>query len=289
VDDDGVAVVASDDATVDFEADDPVIDLELSQHFEPATVPAGAPSELVVSVTNRGPDPASAVVVTEVLPGGVAYVGDDASGAYDPAAGTWTIGDIGVDETVTLTIATTVDAPGEFTAVGEVTAAGQTDVDSTPGDGGGDDWDDATVAGYTVLAAASIGDTVWTDENTDGVMDAGEAPFAGVSLRLTMPDGTHRWATTDGDGHYRFVGLAAGEYRVRVFAPDGWAPTTPQSITVTLGGDDGYLDADFGLAQGLPVTGLPIESFSAVGLVMLTLGGALLILDRRRRQQIPTP
>jgi uncharacterized repeat protein (TIGR01451 family) len=290
VDDDGIPVSARDDAIVDVAGADPIIDLELSQHFDPVTVPAGSVSALTVTLVNRGPDPASGIVVTETLPDGVSHASDDAAGAFEPGGGTWTVGDLAVGATATLTITTIVGQPGEFIAVAEVTAADQRDSDSMPGDGTGDDWDEAAVAATTVLATSSIGGTVWIDGDADGVRDTGEGPFAGVGLRLTLPDGTYRWATSNAEGRYRFDGLGAGEYRVRVIAPDGWAPTTPGSLSVALGDDENYPNADFGLARGLPVTGSPLDVLAMAGALVVMSGLGLIEFDRRRRgRQIPTP
>ena len=44
-----------------------------------------------------------------------------------------------------------MSSPPSFTNVAEVTAADQPDSDSTPGDGEGDDWDDAVTTATAVL------------------------------------------------------------------------------------------------------------------------------------------
>ncbi len=280
-DDDGVSVEASDDATVDFEAE-PMIDLELEQSFDPAEVDVDAATTLTVVVTNQGPADATGVEVTEVLPEGVTYVRDDAT-TYDSASGVWTIGSLPNGGSATLAITVIVDEAGAHVAVAEVTAADQTDVDSTPADGEGDDWDDATVVATEVLGSASLGDTVWIDTNTNGRMDDGEAGFAGVRIRVTTPDGAQLWKTTTSSGFYRFVGLAPGEYLVKVMRPEGWASTTAVSMTVTLDQGDVYLNADFGLAQGLPNTGGELEAFAWLGALLTTIGVGLLAADRKRR------
>lgn len=147
--------------------------------------------------------------------------------------------------------------------------------------------DDAVVR-FEALPTSSLGDTVWLDANANGAMDGDETGFAGVRLRLTMPDGTHRWQTTGTDGRYRFVGLVGGDYRVRVTPPEGWATTTISAMDVTLAGGDAYLGADFGLAQALPLTGMDIETFTWIGLALVFAGvGLLVVAGRRRRIQIP--
>lgn len=81
--------------------------------------PEAKPGETVVytlTVTNKGPDAATGVVVTDKLPAEVTYVSDDgeavyAADVYDEAAdkGLWTVGDLGVDETKTLKITVKVN------------------------------------------------------------------------------------------------------------------------------------------------------------------------------------
>ena len=80
--------------------------------------------------------------------------------------------------------------------------------------------------GVTTEADASIGDTVWIDANEDGVVDAGEAPLPGVTVKLwrdangsgTIDAGDVEMisAVTDADGRYLFDGLPAGDYLVEV-------------------------------------------------------------------------
>ena len=73
-----------------------------------------------LSVTNNGPDRANGVVVSDPLPEGATLV--SASGAYDAATGVWTIGTLGVGETVTLVLELTADADNNLVNVAEVSA-----------------------------------------------------------------------------------------------------------------------------------------------------------------------
>jgi uncharacterized repeat protein (TIGR01451 family) len=137
-----------DDATVTAVVPPPIIDLELVKDVSPAAVQVGDETTFTVTVNNQGPADATGVEVTDTLPAGLTYVSDDGGGAYDPATGVWTIGDLAVNASVQLSFVVTVDAVGEFTNVAEVTAANEEDADSTPGNGtdnSEDDWDDATV------------------------------------------------------------------------------------------------------------------------------------------------
>jgi hypothetical protein len=66
-------------------------------------------------------------------------------------------------------------------------------------------------SGYT------IGDTVWSDEDTDGVQDRGEIGIGGVTVQL-LDNNNQVIATTATlpDGWYLFSGLSAASYKVRV-------------------------------------------------------------------------
>lgn len=83
---------------------------------------------------------------------------------------------------------------------------------------------DKTVDAGLVAPAYSIGNRVWFDENNDGIADAGEYGIAAVTVRLytAAADGGAgdfiAGQDTDTNGYYRFTGLAAGNYVVRVEA-----------------------------------------------------------------------
>jgi LPXTG-motif cell wall-anchored protein len=54
---------------------------------------------------------------------------------------------------------------------------------------------------------------------------------------------------------------------------------------VTLEIGENFLDADFGLAQAqLPATGSDMDQLAWLGVVMLLIGAAVVLADRRRRR-----
>ncbi len=293
-----------DDAVV---SSTPVIDLELVKDADPAEVSVGDETTFTITVLNKGPYDASGVVVTDVLPDGVSYVSHSGTASltlsrtgatspvtlaapaevYDPATGIWTIGNLPVGASTTLAIVVTVDEPGTLTNVAEVTAANEVDVDSVPGDGQGDDWDDAVVEASQVLASGTIGDTVWFDEDKDGIQDSNEEGVSGVTIRLTNQDtGAVSTQVTNANGRYLFAALDPGTYVVSIVmstAPESTALTTAGSFTVDLGADESFLAADFGLAGSLPRTGLELGTVALLGMAMLAAGGALLLATRKRR------
>jgi hypothetical protein len=92
------------------------------------------------------------------------------------------------------------------------------------------------------VVAGAVGDHVWTDENANGIQDAGEPGIADVPVHLTGADDhgaeVVRSTTTDSDGDYRFEGLRPGTYTVTFTAPDG------RSFTRELAGTDRAEDSD---------------------------------------------
>ena len=65
-----------------------------------------------VTLTNSGPDAATGVTVTDLLPAGLTFVSATPSqGTYDSATGVWTVGTVATGAPQTLTITATVVSP----------------------------------------------------------------------------------------------------------------------------------------------------------------------------------
>lgn len=92
---------------------------------------------------------------------------------------------------------------------------------------------------------ASIGDRVWSDNNGNGIQDAGEAGVAGATVKLLDAGGNVVATTqTDANGNYLFKDLVPGAYSVQFTAPAGCAFTLKDA-----GGNDA-LDSDVGAVLG---------------------------------------
>lgn len=119
---------------------------------------------------------------------------------------------------------------------------------------------------FGFFVPASIGDLVWDDLNGDGVQDPGEPGLAGVTVTITLPDGSTRTTVTDADGHYGFDGLPAGSFTITFTAPTGYLPSPTGSGSVGLGHTfslepgqvDDTLDAGFHRVP-LPPIDPPVE------------------------------
>jgi hypothetical protein len=77
--------------------------------------------------------------------------------------------------------------------------------------------------------------TLYIDSNNDGILDNGEAS-----------------TVTKSDGSYKFTGLGAGNYLIRVLTHAGWSQTTPTSNFgqhITLAANQNKTGASFGERQ----------------------------------------
>lgn len=100
---------------------------------------------------------------------------------------------------------------------------------------------------------AKVGDTVFTDDNRNGIQDVGEIGLAGVSVTLKTSAGvTVAETVTDADGHYSFESLEPGNYVITVVKPLMTDPTWDldggldcKASFVLLSGDN-RVDVDFG-------------------------------------------
>jgi uncharacterized repeat protein (TIGR01451 family) len=117
-----------------------------------------------VTVTNNGPDDATGVQLTDLLPAGLTFVSDSPTqGTYHPASGLWDVGALAVGETAVLQIRASVNSGTAGTTItngASVSGEDQTDPDPS---------DDAATAPADVAAG---GGTAFTG------LPSGPAPFA---------------------------------------------------------------------------------------------------------------
>ena len=177
---------------------------------------------------------------------------------------------------ITLTTVTDVNGdylfdnlpPGNYTVTVTDTNGELTNLAQSPGNTGseavtlaaGEEFLDADFGYVPAAGTAVIGDTVWFDEDGDGIQDPGEVGIAGVTLDLVDENGTVvDTITTDASGNYLFTNVTPGDYTVVVTDTGGViddpatnvtsGPQSPGSLTstpITVLPDDVYVDADFG-------------------------------------------
>lgn len=134
--------------STDTDFQGPVADLSLNKTVDNPSPTVLTNITFTLSVTNTGPDPATGVEVTENLPNGFAYVSSNPSqGTYDSGTGVWIIGNMAVNQTVTLTITVNVNLTGSYINTAEISASLLIDPDSTPNNNNAneDDQDSVTI------------------------------------------------------------------------------------------------------------------------------------------------
>ncbi|MER8232991.1 hypothetical protein [Streptomyces sp. NPDC094049] len=99
----------------------PAADLKVTKAADATTVTVGQVVTYRVTVHNAGPSPATGVTVTDRLPASLVFL-SAAPGAYDPATGRWTIGDLAVGAYTTLVLRAKATRTGRITNTATVTA-----------------------------------------------------------------------------------------------------------------------------------------------------------------------
>ena len=147
---------ANDEASVSLNAGTSA-DVAVAKAISDPTPAVGAQVTFTVTVTNRGPSPATGVVVSDVLPAALNFASATPSqGSYDPGSGAWTVGDLAATQSATLTLTALVTQPGPFTNT--ASKAGGNEADPNPAN------DSASATG---TAASRHGPLAREDRRTD--------------------------------------------------------------------------------------------------------------------------
>ncbi len=187
------------------------IDLSLTKTVDNATPAVGDNVTFTITVSNAGPDDATGVVVTDLLPTGLTFVSADESvGTYVSGTGVWTIGELDSGASATLTIVATVASSGSKVNTAEVTAADQADPDSTPGNNNPDEDDQASVTVTPGAIDLQLSKTVNSTTPTVGsnvtftitVSNSGPANATGVTVQDVLPTGLTFVSSTASTGSY---------------------------------------------------------------------------------------
>ena len=153
-------------------------DLRLTKTVNNASPAVGLNVIFDLTVTNDGPQNATGVEVTDLLPSGYTYVSDNSGGNYNSGTGVWNVGTLNNGNSSTLQITATVNGSGIFFNSAEVTASDLNDPDSTPNNDISSEDDQASVSTVPVIVGDSdadgILDTVDLDDDNDGISDAQE-------------------------------------------------------------------------------------------------------------------
>lgn len=280
-----------------------VADLELTKVASTPRPALGSQFDFTISLTNRGPVPATGVQVLERLPAGLSYVSHTASrGSYAPATGYWTVGTVDVDEVLTLVLTVQMDGPGPYTNTAEVSASDQYDPDSRPNNGDPNEDDQASASVSSPIADLSVSkraggprpNTLGEIAYTVGVHNAGPDPATGVQVGEQLPAGATLISATPGKGTYgggvwNVGDLAVGETAllevvIRISGPGPYVNTAeviasdlpdPDS---TPGNGDPSEDDQYSVSLPSGVIDLELEQAPPIQLIKLN-RGAILRLD----------
>ena len=110
------------------------VDLSLTKIVNQKKAVIGDTISYTITVKNEGTNPATGVTVKDLMPANVLYqTNATAFGTYDNATGIWTIGNIAVGQSVTLSISVKAQYQGTFFNRAEIFTCNETDIDSKPG------------------------------------------------------------------------------------------------------------------------------------------------------------
>ena len=218
-------------ATVEVQ---PVADIAVTKRVSPATTQVGETVTFTVTATNRGPNDATGVQISDGLPAGLTLLAATPSqGAYDPATGAWAVGALATGAAATLDLAARVDQAGELTNVATRTAADQFDPDPSNNAGG---------ATLTSLPSADIQVRKTVTNPVPNVNDdvtftltvtnAGPTAASGVQVTDRLPGGLTLVSATPSQGTYT---IDTGIWDIGAL-PDGGRVTLDLVATVTQAG-----------------------------------------------------
>lgn len=187
------------------------IDLALAKIVNVAAPQIGDNVMFTLTLTNTGALGATNVAVSDQLPSGLTFVSSTPTqGSYNNATGLWTVGSVAASGSATLQIVAQVANAGAKINTAQVSAADQTDADSTPGNSNAGEDDQASVtvtpqASDLSLTKIASSTTPTVGQNvtfTVTVSNAGPTTATGVAVRDQLPGGLTFVSATPSQGTY---------------------------------------------------------------------------------------
>ncbi len=221
--------IASEDDQASVTINAQSIDLSLTKTVNNANPDRGGTITLTTTLTNAGPSTATGITVRDAVPSGFTYQNGSASvGTYTNSNGIWTIPSLAAGATATLTMTLLVNTSNATTFTAEVTAANQTDIDSTPNNGAPAEDDQASVQVTVPTADLSLTLAASTNKPNVGanvtftltVANSGPSTAPGVIVSSVLPAGFTFVSSTPSQGNYV---SSTGRWNVGTIAIDGTA------------------------------------------------------------------
>ncbi len=178
-------------------------DLAVAKAVSSSTPNVGDTVTFTVTLSDLGPDAATGVQLSDVLPAGLAFVSATPSqGSYSSASGVWTVGTVTTTTAQTLRIEAQVVSPDAQTNTATISHSDQFDpvtgnnsASATETPGGAD----LAVAKAVSSSTPNVGDTVTF---TVTLSDLGPDAATGVQLSDVLPAGLAFVSATPSQGSY---------------------------------------------------------------------------------------
>ncbi len=218
------------------------IDLALTKIVNIASPQIGDNVMFTVTLANTGALGATNVAVTDQLPSGLTFASSTPTqGSYNNATGIWTVGSVAASGSATLQIVAQVANAGAKINTAQVSAADQTDADSSPGNSNAGEDDQASVtvtpqASDLSLTKIASSTTPTVGQNVTFTLtlgNAGPTGATGVAVRDQLPAGLTFVSATPSQGTYS---NATGLWNVGSVTTGG-SPTLQIVATVATPGD----------------------------------------------------
>ena len=215
-------------------------DIAVTNTVNTPNVNIGSNATFTITATNLGPNNATGLALTDLLPAGLTFVSASApSGTtYNSSTGVWTIGNLTAAGAKTLTVVATVTSPGAKTTTASLSALNETDLVASNNSA------TATVTGNPAadiaVATAAPNPTYTVGVNgtlTITASNNGPSTGTGVALTIALPVGVSYVSNNPAQGTYD---NSTGIWTVGTLANSASTtltltivPTTPGSKTET--------------------------------------------------------
>jgi len=185
----------------------PAADIEVTQSVNNSSPNYMDNVTFTVTVRNNGPDNATGIKITDLLPSGLDYLSYVASkGTYNSTTGVWDIGNVNTDESVTLSLVARVLSTGSLVNLANKTAETTYDYNTS------NDWQSVNLA---VAQAADVQVTQTVNNSTPlfgdnvtftvTVKNNGPNTATGVKVTNLLPNGLGFVSYTVSKGSYNSV------------------------------------------------------------------------------------
>ncbi len=194
-------------------------DLGITKTIDNASPCIGSNVEFTVKVSNLGGNNVSGVSVSDLLPSGYTYVSSIPSiGIYDSSTGSWSIGDVDAQTSVTLKIVATVKSSGNYTNTASLPAS----IDINTANNSASAAVNPKASNLVVTNPAAVCSPSTVDLTASAIT-------AGSSANLTLSYWTDSLATTS---YSTPTTASAGTYYIKAVSSDGCVFVKPVVVTV---------------------------------------------------------